>query len=181
MAIVDDEDYDRVNRFRWFAHKGGNGVYAARNMPLPRGKKTTKFLHHEVLGYELERGLVVDHRDHNPLNCRKGNLRLCTKAQNVMNQGPRRDKRTSKYKGVYKLPARPDGKNRWQAVIRFRGKAHYLGCFYDELPAVKIYNVWARRLHGPFAYLNNWDGPTLCEIPNPQSVVPIDSPHDHLL
>ena len=44
--------------------------------------------------------LVVDHIDHNGLNNRKENLRICTFAENCRNLRPSRHK-SSKFKGVH--------------------------------------------------------------------------------
>jgi len=44
--------------------------------------------------------LVVDHIDHNGLNNRKENLRICTFAENCRNIRPSRHK-SSKFKGVH--------------------------------------------------------------------------------
>jgi len=94
-------------------------------------------------------GLVVDHIDRNGLNNRKCNLRLCTKAQNVQNSRPRRN-RSSKYKGVFwnKL------NKKWSASIHKGDKRIYLGGFDDEIEAALAYDRKAAELFGEFAYLN---------------------------
>jgi hypothetical protein len=162
-AMVDDEDYDRLSQWKWHARPTnyGNGMCAARIIFNSTGKISKRLLHHEVLEFSAGGGLVVDHRDGNTLNCRRGNLRICTHSQNVANRRPQSTKRGSKYKGVIYCPPRSKGgKGAWEATIQYEHKRRYLGRFADEHTAVKAYNVWARRLHGQFAYLNKWDGPT---------------------
>jgi hypothetical protein len=158
-AIVDDRDYDRLKKWKWRVHSSGSKMYAYRRFVTPDGKNNRRFLHHEVMNFKPPRGLVIDHADRNPLNCRRTNLRLCTHAQNDVNKPPLQDKKGSKYKGVRYDP-NPRGKKHWYAAISYNHKQYFLGGFADEFSAMKIYNVWAFRLYGKFAYLNSWDGPT---------------------
>jgi hypothetical protein len=162
VAMVDDADFERLNQWKWHVQPSGSGMYAVRRVVTAAGKRTIRYLHHEVLGHPGGGGLVVDHQDGDPLNCRRGNLRLCTRGQNNMNRKPQsHNKWRSKYKGVSYRPGDKDGgKGAWVAVIEHENKQRYLGRFEDEYSAVKIYNVWAYRLHGKFAYLNRWEGPT---------------------
>jgi hypothetical protein len=157
-AIVDEVDYDRVRKWKWRVHPNGWGMYAYRRFVTPDGKHHRRFLHHEVMGFKPPKGLVVDHADGNPLNCSRSNLRLCTHAQNDVNKPANRTQKSSKYKGVShirNLLSRP-----WRVRISYENKKYFLGHFADEYSAMKMYNVWAYRLYGKFAYLNRWDGPT---------------------
>ncbi len=92
FAIVDAEDYDWLIRYKWHACKCKNTYYASR----VRGGKTIK-MHREIM--RAPKGLVCDHINHNGLDNRKRNLRLCTNAQNCYNQRASATG-TSKYKGV---------------------------------------------------------------------------------
>ena len=93
--------------------------------------------------------LFVDHIDHNGLNNRRSNLRLCTTAQNARNVFSYKGS-TSKYKGVcwYK-----EGR-KWAAKIKLNNKAYHLGLFEDETEAAIAYDKKARELHGEFGCLN---------------------------
>ncbi len=91
----------------------------------------------------------VDHRNRDPLDNRRSNLRLCTPRQNAMNKGPASGK-SSKYKGVTKVV----GRDRWVAVGFWRGKRHHLGTFYDEVSAAIAYNKFVEKRCPDFAYLN---------------------------
>jgi len=141
-AIVDAADYDRLKQYRWYPVKSGRVWYAIGRI----GGKVVR-LHREIL--MAPRHLVCDHIDHDGLNNRRSNLRLCTRAQNNMNQRPRRGKK-SKYKGV--------GWNSKRKVfcvgIRWRGKRIHIGRFTDEIAAAKAYDRKALELFGEFAYLN---------------------------
>jgi hypothetical protein len=49
VAIVDDEDFDALDAFKWYAYKHRNTFYAKRNVPRPNGKQTTETMHRTVL------------------------------------------------------------------------------------------------------------------------------------
>ncbi len=142
-AIVDAEDFERLSSYKWCAVKGRRNWYAKtlrRNgMPLA--------MHRLILG--ARKGLVVDHIDHNGLNNRKRNLRLCTRRQNNHNQRPHAGK-TSRYKGVYWKKSA----NKFVAQIHIQGKKIWLGYFTDEIEAAKAYDKKAAEFYGEFAYLN---------------------------
>ena len=158
IAMVDFEDLEYLQQWSWYALRQKHLVYALRKRRLGGGKWVTHRLHHEVvgLGGPPPQGYVVDHINHNPLDCRKENLRLCTVAQNNCNRRPARYRRSSKYKGV----SWENNPRKWRAQIRHKGKHLRLGNFPSEFDAVQAYNHAARMLHGPFAYINAWDGPT---------------------
>lgn len=92
FTIVDAEDYNWLSQYKWYASKCKNTFYACR---VEGG--TTIRMHREIM--RAPKGLICDHIDHNGLHNRKGNLRLCTNAQNSYNQQPCANG-TSKYKGV---------------------------------------------------------------------------------
>lgn len=61
-TIVDDEDYEYLNQFKW--HLLTSGIYAARKF------KGQRLLMHRVI-MSPENDLVVDHINHNGLDNRK--------------------------------------------------------------------------------------------------------------
>jgi len=139
-AVVDEADFEQLNKYRWYASPSGGGkMYARRNT-----KKGTVLMHREIM--QPGPGMCVDHRDRNGLNNRPDNLRECTPAQNEYNKAPRGKR--SRFKGVY-----PDG-DKWYAVIKHKGKTYYLGTFDDEVEAAKARDRKAYELEGEFAYLN---------------------------
>ena len=159
FAIVDDEEYDRINQWKWSASRRGNQCYAVRSF-AHESRIRTRPMHHEVLELPLAEGQkwVVDHINRNPLDNRKENLRVCTTQQNVFNCGPsgKKDK-TSYYKGVsfyrrHKL---------WTARVHYKGRTYCLGYFKTEYEAVAAYNRAVVQKAGEYAYVNRWRGPTL--------------------
>jgi hypothetical protein len=87
FAIVDPKDYDQLGQYKWYAKKGGNTYYAARGVRVYKDGKyvgVKQILMHRVIT-NAPAGMMVDHRDHNGLNNRRSNLRLCTREQNAQN------------------------------------------------------------------------------------------------
>lgn len=85
-AYVDEEDYERVSAFKWYASVEGRGtkVYAVRW--VTDGKKRTKIrMHRFVLGLSPRciDGLVVDHVNGDSLDNTKANLEVITQTENM--------------------------------------------------------------------------------------------------
>lgn len=85
VALVDDCDFERLNKFKWFAHKGRNTYYAQRNSPKINGKQRTIFMHHKVIG-KPPVGKMSDHEDGNGCNNQRYNLRHVTNRENSQNR-----------------------------------------------------------------------------------------------
>ena len=131
FAIVDEDDFERINTNLWVAHKSGNIVYAQRALPRKDGKQQGEKMHHAVIG-RPPNGLMVDHIDGNGLNNQKKNLRLVTNRQNCMN---RHQITTSKYPGVtWNKRSR-----KWVAHAQINGKHTHIGTFSTEDEAYEAY------------------------------------------
>ncbi len=143
VAIVDDEDYEELSKYNWSALRGGSGVYYARR------KKDKKMLIMHRIILNAKYGEMVDHINHNGLDNRKENLRICTNSQNQMNR--KRNIGVSKYKGVHWSKH----SNKWRARITKNGKNAHLGLFGSEKDAARAYNKKATILFGEFALLND--------------------------
>jgi hypothetical protein len=83
----------------------------------------------------------VDHKNHDTLDNRRGNLRPATRSQNLANQ------RRKGTKGVFHTPY-----GRWLAKIGFNGKKIYLGTFSTKAEAQAAYANKAVELFGEFAF-----------------------------
>lgn len=143
VALVDDEDFATLSAFQWLL--GANG-YAVRN--LPRGKGQA-YMHREILGV-TDRKLHVDHRNHDPLDNQRANLRTCPASRNIANSQKWRRKTTSRFKGVSWLAS----SGKWRAAIGVAMKSVHLGLFTDEKAAAEAYNAAATLHFGEFANLN---------------------------
>lgn len=143
FALVDDADYEKISRFKWYTKRGQNTFYACRDYWDGRRHKVR--MHRSILGLKKGDGKEVDHIDGNGLNNQKANLRPCTHSQNLQNR-QKKSGCSSKYKGVYWNKR----DKRWQAYIQ----GQYLGQFKVEVQAAVAYNLAAMQHFGDFARLN---------------------------
>ena len=141
QAIVDDEDFERVNQWKWCFHKGNNekNAYAFRFNSIR--------MHRFILN--VPKGLHVDHINGDTLDNRKKNLRICTQLENNRNT-PKRKDTTNKYKGIHFVKQR----NKWIARIQVNGKRIHSGYFNTQEEAARRYDEMAKIHFGNFARLN---------------------------
>jgi hypothetical protein len=142
VALVDDDDYERLNKHKWHAVKHRNTYYARRT----ENKKTIA-MHREILN--MEKGTICDHINRNGLDNRKQNLRICSHSQNNKNRTLPKSN-TSGYRGVYWGPRL----KKWEAYIKSDGKLRIIGRFAKKEEAAEAYNKEAIKLNGNFAQLN---------------------------
>jgi hypothetical protein len=140
VTLVDDEDYEFLNQWKWFVLKLKDTSYALRHL-----NKDNRFIYMHRLIMNTPDELEVDHIDHNGLNNQKYNLRNCTHQQNLMNH---KITGKSKYIGVSY-----NGKY-IHAKIRANGKQIHLGNFKTEIEAALVYDQRAKEIFGEYANLN---------------------------
>ena len=140
FALVDDDDYELVIRYRWHALKVYKTWYA-------RGcvEGEIIYLHRFLLG--LKPGEKGDHKDRNGLNNCRNNLRICTMSQNQGNRGINHGSKSG-FKGVTR------NKNTWIASIFDGGRSVYLGTSDDRVELAKKYDAAAIAKFGEFATTN---------------------------
>lgn len=138
-AVIDAADVWVVRGYRWAL--GGNGYVIGS-----RGRSRV-LLHRFLL--DVPSGVLVDHRDRDPLNNRRENIRLSDATGNMANSVSRG--KTSRFKGVYFK--RNSGK--WAASVQCHGEVMWLGYFETEEDAARAYNEKAVEVFGEFARPND--------------------------
>lgn len=146
VAIVDDDDFEELSKYKWYANKIKGVHYAMRNSPTDTRKYIKLLMHRSIM--EARKEQQVDHINGNRLDNRKVNLRLCNNAENSWNR--QRGRGLSKYKGIYFH--KPTQK--WLARIMRNGHHYHIGLYKTEEEAARAYDRKARVLFGDFAYLN---------------------------
>jgi hypothetical protein len=147
VALVDQADLQRVLAVgSWHVNRGGESVYAQHSSSLD-GRTTHVSMHRFVL--DAGPGQEVDHVNHDGLDNRRANLRLCGAAQNQANQ-PKAAGASSRFKGV----TWRSGRRRWEASIKVAYRTRFLGRFGTEEAAARAYDAAAVEAFGTFAVLN---------------------------
>jgi hypothetical protein len=140
-AMVDDEDYEELSKYKWYSSISDGRCYAMRNITKKQGKQDHLLMHKEIA--KTPKGMYTDHIDGNTLNNIKSNLRIVTNRQNGQN---RHENKSSKYVGVYwNAKAK-----KWESKIRTGGKRKYLGCFENEIDAHNAYLTALKEINEVF-------------------------------
>lgn len=140
VALVDDEDYEEVARYKWCYMTAG---YAARSV-VKEKKRWLLYMHREIL--KPPKGKHVDHVNGDTLDNRRSNLRLATHAENMRNSKKLSKNNTSGYKGV----AFDRSTGNWKAYISVDGKLKHLGRFSTAEAASECYEHHAKLIFKEF-------------------------------
>jgi hypothetical protein len=148
FAIVDPLIYYRLNKFHWTIEGRKDCIYAVRNVLTDSHHSKCVRMHREIM--KAEPGVIIDHRNNNPLDNRTANLRPATPAQNTHNRRKVRRKTSSRFIGVH-LEKKS---NLFRVDLTHEGKRMYIGRFANELDAARAYDRAALKHHGVFAGIN---------------------------
>jgi hypothetical protein len=173
-TIVDDDVYEWAVAFKWHSLIANNKVYVRRNLSrVGGGRRQDVCMHRQIMN--AQPGQEVDHKNHDGLDNRRENLRLCTRSQNKGNR--RSFKNRTGFKGVYRTtvlsrkqkrqrrrekilaawcgtPITVVPPNHYSARIICQGVARDLGVYKDARDAAEAYDRAALSLFGEFALTN---------------------------
>ena len=149
FALVDNEDYPYLNRFKWSYHKDNKHVFRQGGTSSNRWIMYMEFL--------VKRKGSNDRyffKNGNPYDLRKSNLEVRSLSNSAMGNRKTKILKTSKYRGVCW-----DKRNKkWCASLtkRIEGKrTKLLFEFYEnEREAARKWNKKAKELYGEYAYQN---------------------------
>lgn len=138
VFMFDAEDYPKIKDVTWYRCNSGEYI----------GDSSGLCIHRIILNAPA--GFEIDHINHNPLDNRKTNLRLCTHRQNQCNQ-PLQRNNTSGITGVsYYSP-----RQKYRARIKCFHLDIHLGNYPSLLEAVQARNEGMLFLFGEFGVYNN--------------------------
>ena len=137
-TLIDEEDFDKASELKWLCNNYG---YAASTT------KPKVLLHRLIMNPPKDK--QIDHINHNRIDNRKSNLRICTNMENHRNTLKHKTN-TSGYKGV----SWNKYSGKWEARIRVNKRKLSLGYFTDLIEAAEAYDVAATLYFGEFKLLN---------------------------
>ena len=136
-AIIDTVDYNKIKDFCWREDRKGYCI-ARTNISC------STLLHRVLLG--TSKNKVTDHKNRNPLDNRKANLRECTHRQNACNTKIQKHN-ISGVTGIYYRGR----DNVWVAQIGYNKRNIFLGQFKDKQSAIDARKEAEIKYFGDFA------------------------------
>lgn len=138
VAIVNKADFEALIEFKWRFEPRAGAV---------RGSRKVILMHRVICKPPNDK--VVDHRNCDPLDNRRSNLRICTQAENSRNSSAIPLSKSG-FRGV----SQSHSSSRWEAHITINRQQTHLGCFATKEEAARTYDKAARKYHGEFATTN---------------------------
>ena len=134
-VLIDDEDLKIVGDYYWW-------VSNKKKYPHLVGRLKTNYKAPKIkmsrLLMNCPQGMVVDHINHNPLDNRKENLRVCTQRENTLNKS-KQSNNTSGYTHIFYDKSL--SKNKWKICIQRNGKMKHFGVYSSKEDAKIALNL----------------------------------------
>ena len=137
--LISRESCKSVLRYNWYL---GKSIYPITYDRTPLGRHPTL---HRFLVRDVPKGYVVDHINHDRLDNRLSNLRICTAKENSYNT-KKRD--PNKFKGIRKT------KNGYNVHITKDGVKYEFKDAGSDIEAAKLYDIIAEEFFGEYAGKN---------------------------
>ena len=97
-VLIDIEDIEKIQKLKWRVSKNKNGYYVRAWGRKDYKYKQIVYLHRYIMNCPGD--MEVDHINHNTLDNRKCNLRVCTMLENKQNV-PKRENNKSGYRNIH--------------------------------------------------------------------------------
>ena len=148
FAIVDDVDFDDLNQFKWRVGFKNGKIQGIQRRWQKDNITYTQRMNRRILGL-ADPAIFGDHKNRNPLDKRRKNLRKCSNPENCCNRTLSRVN-SSGFKGVcFHIKSK-----KWMANIKYNQKMIHLGGFDNPNDAAVAYDKKAVELFGEFAATN---------------------------
>ncbi len=138
LTTIDDNDYDIVSQYHWYAHKLRYTSYVRCDV-WTHNKSKHLYMHRMILNAPV--GAEVDHINFDGLDNRRCNLRLCNHQEQT-----RHTRRSQGTRGT----SWSKSHNKWRAYIFYEKKQHFLGYFKERSDAIIAYQIAAIKQFGQF-------------------------------
>lgn len=142
-ALIDLEDIDKVKDRIWYM---SNGYAKSNKSSLGNAIK----LHRLIIDCPDDK--VVDHINHNGLDNRKENLRICTQHQNCMNKS----KRVNNTSGITGVSWDKES-NKWKSQIAINNRKINLGRYSTKEEAIRVRQEAEIEYYGEYRNKDNED------------------------
>lgn len=139
-ALIDLDDVDKVKNIKWHRSDLQRSTYYCIS-----NNSEWRRIHRLIMGV-TDKDIVVDHINHNGLDNRKSNLRICTSGQNTCNCLTSKNNKSG-HKGVYWSKER----KKWCAQISINNKTKGLGRYDTIEEAIEAREKTAKEYYGEFA------------------------------
>jgi len=153
-TIINTEDLERIEAMdlhwhvRYAPNTGTYYVKATRRIDGIDGKskKSSVYLHIEIMNPEHDESIYVDHRNHDTLDNRRMNLRRTENNKNLKHRNGANSNNKSGYRNVCWIKT----KNQWCVQLQIDGKNTRLAYFDDVDEAGKYAEKMREKYYGEF-------------------------------
>lgn len=143
--LFDLEDYDKIKNYCWST--GSKGTLFSYDVNT---KKRTSL---KRLIMNVPENMLINYKNHNPLDNRKKNLIIVTPTENRWGSNINKNN-TSGVTGV----CFNKRENKWQAYICVKRKNMYLGMYKNKEDAIKARKIAEEKYFGEYSYDNRMKG-----------------------